>query len=317
MAGPSSRRRTFDDRPARDRAHPSPVGVIGAGRMGSGLCARLVQRGFAVLATDIRSQARVAVERIGVRWVDTPGELADQCDRVLTVLPGAAEVEAVRPALLAAMQPGSTWVDLSTSTPAAARANAEHGRAAGVRVLDAPMGGGPAEARAGGLTLFVGGAAADLASQRDLTDALAAQVLHVGDVGSGCLVKLLANLLWFGQALAGAEVLALAARAGLAPEDVRDALSRSAGASRFMEQEAHALLAGDDLESFSLAGCVQELHAITELGRDLGVPLGMGERVTRLYDEALEHYGAIDGELLAARLVAHRAGVAFPQRPNS
>ena len=284
--------------------------------MGLGLCARLVECGFSVLAGDVREQQRVALQRTGARWVETPNELAERCDRVLSVLPGAAEVDTVRPGLLAAMRPGSTWIDMSTSTPTAARANAEQGRRRGVRVLDAPMGGGPVEARAGALTLFVGGTRADLAAQRDLTDVLAAQVLHVGDAGSGCLVKLLANLLWFGQAVAGAEVLALASRAGLAPERVRSALSLSAGASRFMDGAAHALLAGDDLDSFSLAGCVQELHAVIELGRDFDIPLPMGESVTRLYDEALEHYGAIDGELLAARLVAERAGVAFPREPS-
>jgi 3-hydroxyisobutyrate dehydrogenase-like beta-hydroxyacid dehydrogenase len=83
----------------------------------------------------------------------------------------------VRTDLLVAMRPGSTWVDLSTSTSAAARANVERASHCGVRVLDAPMGGGPTEARTGALVLFVGGLAADLDAQRDVTDALAAQVL--------------------------------------------------------------------------------------------------------------------------------------------
>ena len=285
--------------------------MVGVGRMGLGLCARLVECGFAVTATDVRSEARAAVDGLGVDWVDSVPEVARRSGRVLTVLPGVAEVHAVRTDLLVAMRPGSTWMDLSTSTSAAARANVDRASQCGVRVLDAPMGGGPKEARAGALVLFVGGLAADLDAQRDLTDALAARVLHVGEAGSGCLVKLLVNLLWFGQAVAGAEVLALAARAGLDPERVRFAVSHSAGASRFIDREAHALLAGDDLCSFSLAGCAEELHSVMTLGRDFEVPLALAARVTSLYDEALEHYGDLDGELLAARRVAERAGIEF------
>lgn len=287
------------------------VGVIGVGRMGLALCTRLVECGFAVTATDVRREARAAVDGLGLEWVDSVPEVARRCGRVLTVLPGVTEVDAVRSDLLVAMRPGSTWMDLSTSTSAAARTNAERGSHCGVRVLDAPMGGGPREARIGRLTLFVGGLADDLDAQRDVTDALAARVLHVGDAGSGCLVKLLVNLLWFGQAVAGAEVLALAARAGLDPERVRFAVSQSAAASRFIDREAHALLAGDDLRSFSLAGCAEELHAVMSLGRDFEVPLALAERVTNLYDEALEHYGDVDGELLAARRIVERAGVDF------
>ena len=83
-----------------------------------------------------------------------------------------------------------------------------------------------------------------------------------------------------------------------------------------MEREAQALLAGDDLRSFSLAGCVEELKAVTTLGDRLEIPLRATERVTSLYDEALTHYGDIDGELLAARLAAERAGVTFSREDS-
>jgi 3-hydroxyisobutyrate dehydrogenase len=287
------------------------VGIIGVGRMGSGLTARLVECGFPVAVTDVRSEARRAAEDVGASWLGSPAEVARRCDRVLTVLPGVAEVEAVRADILPAMRPGSTWIDMSTSTPAAARDNAERARQLGVHVLDAPMGGGPLEAERGELTLFVGGAIGDLDAQRDVAEALATRVLHVGAVGDGCLVKLLVNLLWFGQAVAGAEVLALAARAGLDPEQVRAAVSQSAGASRFMDREARALLVGDDLDSFSLSGCVEELHAVMAIGRDFDVPLALAERVTTMYETAVSRYGDADGELLAARLVAERAGIVF------
>ena len=200
---------------------------------------------------------------------------------------------------------------MSTATPGIAGEIAEVARRRRIRTLDAPMAGGPVQAREGRLVAFVGASLEDLDSQREVLAAVAGAIVHVGAVGSGYAVKLLVNLLWFGQAIASAEVLALAVRAGLNPKTVRQAAQQSAAASRFMEHDAPALMRGEDLTSFSLAGCVEELSNVLTLGSELGVPLALGERVSQLYAEALEHYGNIDGELLGARLVAERANVAL------
>jgi 3-hydroxyisobutyrate dehydrogenase-like beta-hydroxyacid dehydrogenase len=297
--------------PTPDPVDSSRIGILGVGRMGLPMCARLAGSGRAVLAMDRRREARPAVTAAGADWTDSLAELGARCDVVITVLPGPAEVAAVRDELVGALAPGSTWIDMSTATPTLAEQIARHASARGIRTLDAPMGGGPPEAGDGRLVVFVGGARADVDAQRPLLSTVARQVLHVGEAGAGYTVKLLVNLLWFGQAVAGAETLALAVRAGLDPETFRLAVGQSAAASRFMERDAPALMRGDDLTSFSLAGCVEELSAVLRLGEELEVPLVLGERVGDLYADALRRYGDVDGELLAARLVTERARVAF------
>jgi 3-hydroxyisobutyrate dehydrogenase len=287
------------------------VGIAGVGRMGLPMCARLAGAGFAVVATDVRREARAAVLAADADWVDSVAELGARCDLVITVLPGPREVTAIRSPLIAALRPGSTWIEMSTATPAIARDIADVAASREVRTLDAPIGGNPAAAREGRLLAFVGASVDDLKAQRDVLDTLAGTVLHVGAVGSGYVVKLLVNLIWFGQAVASAEALALAVRAGLNPETVRKAVQHSAGASRFMEHDARALMHGDDLTSFSLARCLEELSGVLALGGELDVSMAMGERVTELYAAALERYGDVDGELLAARLVAERSHVDF------
>jgi 3-hydroxyisobutyrate dehydrogenase len=76
-----------------------------------------------------------------------------------------------------------------------------------------------------------------------------------------------------------------------------------------VQRDAQALLAGDDLTAFSLAACHQELVDVLALAQELQVPLGLAERVSEIYAQALERYGDVDGELLGARFVAERAGV--------
>ena len=277
--------------------------------MGLPMCRRLTERGFTVVGTDRRSEPRDSVLEAGARWAGSAAEVAAQCGVLVTMLPGPGEMSEIAGEVIAAMPPGSTWIDMSSATPAIAAEIARAADGRDIRILDAPVGGGPPQARTGELVAFVGGSAEHLRAQRDVLESLAGQVLHVGPAGSGYAVKLIVNMLWFEQAIAGAEALSLAARAGLDLETVRLALQQSAAASRFMERDAPALMRGDDLTSFSLTRCHEELAGVLALGEHLGVPLALAERATELYAQALERYGDVDGELLAARLVAERAGV--------
>ena len=142
------------------------------------------------------------------------------------------------------------------------------------------------------------------------------RIVHVGGHGAGYTVKLLVNLLWFGQAVASAEALAIATRGGLDPQVFRSAVQQSAACGRFMDESAGALLAGDDMTSFSLAGCHRELAEVVELAQEYGVPVDLSEMVRDLYAQALAHYGDVDGELLAARLVFDRSARQRDRRPS-
>src|SRR5579875_199558 len=176
------------------------LGVIGLGRMGSAICERLVAQGFEVLGHDLRPELRDRAATAGAGWASSVPEVAARSDVVVTALPGDDEVDAVSDPLLAGLAPGAAWIDLSSATPATARSIAASGSkpAAGapVRVVDAPVGGGPADAREGRLLAFAGGSPADVAAVSDVLQAVAARVLHVGAHGSGYLTKLLVNLLW-------------------------------------------------------------------------------------------------------------------------
>jgi 3-hydroxyisobutyrate dehydrogenase-like beta-hydroxyacid dehydrogenase len=302
------------------------VGVIGLGRMGLPICARLVERGFDVSCTDLdRTRVQLGAGT-GAVAVDDAAAAAAGADVVVTVLPGPGEVADVSGAVTAAMPAGSLWLELSTASPATARITAAAAAQAQaqaqaqaevqaevheIAVVDAPLGGGPPAASEGRLLSFVGAREADLPRVREVLGAVADRTVHVGPPGSGYAVKLMANSLWFGQAVATAEALAIAARAGLDPEQVRDALAQSAAASRFLADDARALLDGDDMPWFGLARCAEQLRSLTAFADELSVPAQMLGTVSQIHEAALERYGDVDGELLGARLTAERAGVSF------
>jgi 3-hydroxyisobutyrate dehydrogenase len=283
---------------------PLRVGVIGLGRMGLPICARLADAGLAVTATDIDAGRRAAAVSAGAAWLPQARAVAAAADVVITVLPSATEVESVAGDLAGGMARGALWIDMSTASP-------QVPRPAGLRALDAPVGGGPEAAREGRLLTFVGALAHDLEAARPVLEVVADRIIHVGPPGSGYTLKLLANALWFGQAVAVAEALTLAERAGIDPETARAGLAQSAAGSRFIEHDARSLLEGDDLTSFALSRCCEQLETVLALAGQLAVPVELVSVVGEVHRRALAHYGGVDGELLGARFVAERAGVRF------
>jgi 3-hydroxyisobutyrate dehydrogenase len=296
------------------------IGFIGVGRMGLPMCANLVRAGYEVSAGDARAERQSAVAGCGARWGGTAAEVAAEADVLITVLPGPGEVRDVmagRGGVLAALPATATWIDMTSSSPAVGQVLLAAARARGISVLEAPAGGGVPEARAGTLQLFVGGDIALVERHRALLEVLAdpQRITHVGGHGAGYLAKLLVNLLWFGQAVATAEALLLARRAGIDLDVLRHALMHSAASSAFIGHDLGALLAGDYLTSFGLDRCCEELTTVTALAREHDVPFELSALVERIHQRALSRYGPVDGELLAAALLEEEAGVRLRHGP--
>jgi 3-hydroxyisobutyrate dehydrogenase len=284
------------------------VGLIGIGRVGLPVCANLVRAGFQVIASDCRSEREKDVRAAGAGWAAETRLVADAADVLITILPGPAELQDVMAVAILALRPGTTWIDMTSSTPAVGRTLVARAHARGVECLDAPVGGGVAAAETRELQLFVGGAVETVERRRGLLEALGS-IDHVGDHGAGYTTKLLVNLLWFGQAVAAGEALLLARRAGIDLALLRSALGRSAAASEFIRRDLDGLLDGDYLESFGLDRCCEELDAVVALADEHAVPFELSALVRRCYQRALQRYGPVDGELLAVALLEEQAGV--------
>jgi 2-hydroxy-3-oxopropionate reductase len=148
--------------------------------------------------------------------------------------------------LVAAMPAGSTLVLHTTGSPRTAEAIAERAAPRGVQVVDAPVSGGPHNAAAGALTLFVGGADDALAAVQPLLSCYGDPILHVGPLGAGQKVKLVNNALFAAQIGLLSNAVALAARLGVAESALLAALPHGSAASRVLDIVA----AGGSVASF-------------------------------------------------------------------
>jgi 3-hydroxyisobutyrate dehydrogenase len=284
------------------------IGVLGVGRMGAPIARNLSAAGFDVTIFDSdpgRSNG------VGTRVAGSASDLAESSEILVTILPGIPEIEEVMigaDRLIERMRSGSLWLDLTSNDPRVSRAIAERAQARGIDAVGAPMAGGVTAAESGSLRFYVGGVPRAIDRVRPILEVLG-QAEHVGDaIEAGYVTKLLANLLWFGQAVAVTEALLLGQALGLSPAVLRHQLASSAGGSVFIDEYLDRLLAGDYLASFGIDRCVEELETLVSLARGAEVPFELSSTVTRLHREALERFGALDGELLGAKLLEERAG---------
>jgi 3-hydroxyisobutyrate dehydrogenase-like beta-hydroxyacid dehydrogenase len=285
------------------------IGILGLGRMGQPIARRLLGHGFAVEVFDPDPASVDSAAALGATVANRSTDVAAAADVLCTVLPGRAEIDATMPAILDAMRPGSLWLDLTSGDPTVTARLAELAAARGIGAVTATMGGGPAEAASGSLTLFVGGAETDVDRVSAVLAALSSTVEHVGrNAADAQTVKLIANLLWFGQVVAVTEALLLGQRLGVSPSTLRRVLPASAGGSAFIDRHLDLLLAGDYAETFGLDRCVEELQTLRDLAEQHGTPFELSSLVTRLHEQALARYGAVKGELLAAKLLEEQAG---------
>jgi 3-hydroxyisobutyrate dehydrogenase len=273
------------------------------------MSARILAAGHDLVVHDQRPEAAAELMAAGASWAGSPRAAGAGRDVVITMLPAPEHVTDVLlgpDGLLDGMEPGATWVDMSTSVPAVAdRVRALAGPRQ-IGVLDAPVSGMAAGARAGTLQIFVGGSAVDYHRARPVLEAMGDpdRIVHVGGNGTGYTVKLMINLLWFGHLVATAEVLTIGARAGVDLAMLRRCLLASPAASNFLERDVLAVLErGDYDDSFALALACKDLGLAVDLARQTGVPAEVGALVEQIYRRARAQYGDDGGEMLPIKLL--------------
>lgn len=164
------------------------IGFVGLGNMGNAIAVHLLKAGHKLVINDLAREMQSNLEIQGARWCNDLAKLGAGCDAVFTALPGPADVEQVMlgaGGVLGGMERGACYIDLTTSSAETAARVAAAAASQGVRMLDAPMIGKIADARAATLCLHVGGDAADFATCAPLLKQFAREVVHVGPAGAG------------------------------------------------------------------------------------------------------------------------------------
>ena len=270
------------------------VAVAGLGAMGEPMARVLLRAGYPV--TVIPHRSRAAAERLAAEGADIAGTVADAAgdsDVVIALVPALPELAEVADAMAESARDGLTLLNMSTVGPAGITELGTRLAARGIAVVDAPVSGGPVKAADGTLAIMASGADGDLDRVGDLLATLGEKVFRTGPLGTGQAAKLCNNMLAATIMVANAEVLTLAAKAGLDPAQVREIVLASSGGSTVLDTWVPRNLLKDEYEpGFAL----KLMHKDVGLGRDLarqaGAPLPLANLAHELYGFCTQGPGA-------------------------
>jgi 3-hydroxyisobutyrate dehydrogenase-like beta-hydroxyacid dehydrogenase len=252
------------------------VGFIGLGAMGSRMAARLLAAGHPLIGTNrTRSRAQPLIDQ-GMAWLDIPREVAAAADVTFSMVTDDAALKSISEGpdgVLAGLQPGKVFVDMSTVSPRVSREVAAEVQALGARMLDAPVSGSIPQAESGTLAIMVGGEREAFEAVEPLLYEIGKPVTHIGPNGHGLLLKLAINISLAVQTLAFSEGLLLAERGGVDPDLAAQVMGSSAIGSPMLKARIPLLLHLPDEAWFDVELMQKDVRLARETGKELGTPL--------------------------------------------
>ena len=287
------------------------IGFIGLGTMGGAVARNIQRAGFELTVHDLRKETAQKLMAHGATWADTPAEIINGVDIVVTMVFGPQQIEQVvrgEQGLLAGNCQGKGWIDSTTSSPVLMRTLAAEFAQAGGLPVDAPVTGSVDAAIRGDMIMFVGGTNAAVAKALPILEVMG-EIRRMGDYGNGYVAKLVNNQLWKIHAAAIGEAMVTAKKAGLEPEVWWAAMKGGAADSFVLQHDVPSIFAGHYDPSFRLALCLKDLGLIDELVKQMGTRSELTDATYARFREAAERYGEDAGEMTVCKLIEEDAGV--------
>ncbi|MGI5835376.1 MAG: NAD(P)-dependent oxidoreductase [Chloroflexota bacterium] len=266
------------------------VGFIGLGKMGKPMAINLLKKGFE-LTVHNRSRGVVdALSAMGAKAANSPREVVEASEIVLTCLPTPAAVEMVflgKDGLIPSVKPGQILVDHSTVSPTTSRKLHAAAAEKGAYFLDAPISGGVPRAEAATLTVMVGGEAEAFERAKPVFDGMGNKVVLVGGPGVGSVVKLVNQLLVGIHTAAAVEALVFGVKAGADPRVLLEIIDSSFGASAMFSRTVPMVLARQFASATDVGILSKDMGLITRFGKELSTRLLLGAVAEQVFDEGV------------------------------
>lgn len=265
------------------------IGFIGLGIMGKPMVRNLVKAGYEVLvhSRNQESVAEFVKETPGTTAAGSSRAVAEQVKTIITMLPDSPNLRQVvfgEDGLLPVLGEGHLLIDMSTIAPAAAIEVAGALLVKGASALDAPVSGGDKGAIAGTLSIMVGGSAADVERAMPLFEAMGKTIVHVGEAGSGQIVKACNQVVVALNYAAVSEALVLGSKAGVDPNKIVQVLSGGLANSRVLELRGPTMIQHNFTPGFRVNLHRKDLGIALATGRENGVPLPVTSLVSQFFD---------------------------------
>ncbi|MBE7722547.1 MAG: 2-hydroxy-3-oxopropionate reductase [Lacrimispora celerecrescens] len=273
------------------------VGFIGLGIMGRPMAKNLLKAGYELNICDVNEEAVKEVEAAGGAPYKTPKEVAEKSEIILTMLPNSPHVRTVmkgKDGVLEGIKPGTIVVDMSSIDPTVSIELEKAVSEAGGEMIDAPVSGGEPKAIDGTLSFMCGSKEEVFDQVKPILEKMGASVVHTGEIGSGNMTKLANQMIVAVNIAAMSEALVLAAKSGVNPERVYQAIRGGLAGSTVMDAKAPMMLDRNFKPGFRIELHIKDLnnakHASEAVDMDLPMTKQVLEMMNKLQEQGLGAY---------------------------
>ncbi|WP_294620836.1 NAD(P)-dependent oxidoreductase [uncultured Roseovarius sp.] len=267
------------------------VGFIGLGNVGSKLSGSLLRNGVNLTVYDLNADLMAVLTGRGAQAGESPAQLMQDCDVVITCLPSPAASDAVMQQMLPYVGPGKIWMEMSTTDEAEIKRLGQAVIDAGGAAVDCPVSGGCHRADTGNIAIFAGCDRATFETILPLLTKMGRRVLHTGEIGSASILKVITNYLATANLISCCEALVTAKGAGMDLATAYEAIKISSGTSFVHETESQVILNGSRDISFTMDLVKKDIGLFQAVADRAGIPLEMNPLLMQILDDGIARYG--------------------------
>jgi 3-hydroxyisobutyrate dehydrogenase-like beta-hydroxyacid dehydrogenase len=288
------------------------VGFVGLGAMGELIVPRLLLAGHQVTGWNRTRAKAEPLIRQGMRWADTPRQVAEQSELVFSIVTDSKAVKEVAlgpDGIVSGLRRGCIYIDMSTIEPDASRAVAAEFAKRGSIMLDGPLSGSPVTVVQGNASIMIGGDEEAYERVKPVLLAIGPKVTRIGGNGFACQMKIAVNLLLMVEVIAFGEAVALAEKGGVRREVALDAMLKSVDASPVLGYRGPFILDGK-MPAVPLADVTlqqKDMLLALNLGRTLGSPVPLAAAANEMMN-ACRGLGLDGNDFVVAHQVYRRLG---------
>ena len=288
------------------------VGFIGLGNVGGKLAGSLLRNGVDLTVRDLDAAVARPFLDGGAKWADSPQEMAQNVDLVITCLPSPAASAAVMEAadgILAGLAPGKIWAEMSTTDKDEVLRLGDKVRATGAEPVDCPVSGGCHRAATGNIAIFAGCERATFETILPLLTTMGRRILHTGELGSASVLKVVTNYLATANLLSLCEALVTSKVAGMDLNTTYEAIRISSGNSFVHETESQVILNGSRDISFTMDLVCKDIGLFHDVAKRGGLELELAPLMEQIFQQGQERYGPRELSPNIIKRLEEQAGV--------
>jgi len=273
------------------------IGFVGLGNVGSKLAGSLLRNGYKVMVLDLNTEFVADFVARGASSADSPKQLAQQSDLIITCLPSPAACSAVMEGndsaqgVIAGLSEGKIWLEMSTTDESEIRRIGALVKAKGAEPVDCPVSGGCHRADTGNISIFAGCTRAAFERALPVLTTLGRRVLHTGELGTASKLKVVTNYLATAHLVALSEALTACKVMDLDMNVSYEAIKASSGTSFVHETESQVILNGSREINFTVDLVLKDVGLFNTLTQRAGMKLDLAPLLVDIFSQAQDEFG--------------------------